>query len=173
MRSVVFLRVMLVLTVLIYQRDAHAVQNTTDSLVPDLDFRYRCIAQKSVEQIDDAVEEFLVAHGFSVLNRRRLQISSGNKPIYEQSILALKNQTMIGLTKVPGMRMASVYINSPPPTSHDDGLERELIEFFGVTLDCLVIDVQRNENTSASNNVFNRLLSRVKEQLKESQTLPH
>jgi len=123
-------------------------------LAPDIAFNFHCegVAYPASEQ---AMEEFLSAHGFAAFNEERVR-KQYNLRLYPLAIDGYDKKKRVldfrGINEKASDKpepVATIYsagLYSPPPTVHDPALEQALLDFVANNLKCSVSKVSHGTN---------------------------
>lgn len=123
-------------------------------LAPDFAFNFTCHGA-SYPASEPAIEKFIAAHGFAVFNEERVR-RQYKLAMYPLAIDGFDTRRRIldfrGINEkasdkpVPVATIYSVGIYSPPPTRHDDALEKAMLTFVSGTLKCDVSNISHADN---------------------------
>jgi hypothetical protein len=127
---------------------------------PNVAFAFKCDAPPSESQI----ENFLAAHGFTVVNAERMRRQYG-RGFYPLEIDGTDQRRwaahVMGL--IPdesGTILYTAAIESPPPTRHDNSLEDATVAFVTDTLKCRVEGaVTRGENPVSAQSDYDQIFA--------------
>jgi hypothetical protein len=135
----------------------------------DLAFHFHCDGRSRAE-IEQLVSTFLKGSGFGVLNLGRIQREHN---YYELDLNALGLDDGRRIVRVSSEPLNSGWYNlslrSPPPTKHDQKLERSLVHFAGSTLKCEVRQISRGNNSASAAQFYEKHeVQRVKNLFREA-----
>jgi hypothetical protein len=146
-------------------------QADTGSLAADLAINFECNASPSV----GAIEKFLEDRQFTFLDAAHVQEQYGIK-VFSLKIEGFDAQrrmidfTGLNIPTVPGRSAYVLYtavLDSPPPTRHNDNLEKGIESFLVDTLGCKITSKNRGENGADSKKFFDKLYSMQQNRIRE------
>jgi hypothetical protein len=134
-------------------------------LAPDFAFNFTCHGA-SYPASESAIETFVAGRGFTVFNEERVR-RQYNLPMYPLAIDGFdRSHRMLdfrGINEKSGDKpepVASIYsvgLYSPPPTRHDTGLEKAMLDFVANTLKCDVSDISHGDNGAERAAFFDKI----------------
>ncbi|HSM95751.1 MAG TPA: hypothetical protein VLT91_06895 [Rhizomicrobium sp.] len=134
-------------------------------LEADLAFNFTC-SGASYPASEPAIEKFVASHGFTVFNEERVrrQYKLAMYPLAIDGFDARRRMLDFrGINEkssdkpVPVATIYSVGLYSPPPTRHDDGLEKAMQDFVSGTLKCDISNVSRGDNGADRTAFFDKV----------------
>ncbi|WJR81498.1 hypothetical protein [Bradyrhizobium sp. NP1] len=137
-------------------------------LSADLAFHFVCEG-KSRGEPEKAIEPFLRASGFRVLNLAEIQ-RRHDVNLFDTNVIALdRDGRIIDIRSVPqAHRRYSFYLYSSPPTSHSNDLEEQILTFVSGDLGCEVRQIERHENRELQKGFYESELRRVERLFEEA-----
>ncbi|HEY4126097.1 MAG TPA: hypothetical protein VGM36_15850 [Rhizomicrobium sp.] len=134
-------------------------------LAPDFAFNFTCHGA-SYPASESAIEKFIAAHGFTAFNEERVR-RQYKLPMYPLAIDGFDaGHRMLDFRGInektsdkpePVASIYSVGIYSPPPTHHDDALEKATLAFVSGTLKCDVSNVSHADNGAERAAFFDKI----------------
>lgn len=134
-------------------------------LAPDFAFNFTCHGA-SYPASESAIEKFVASHGFTVFNEERVR-RQYKLPMYPLAIDGFDGKHRMldfrGINEKSGDKpepIASIYsvgIYSPPPTHHDDALEKATLAFVSNTLKCGVSNISHGDNGAERAAFFDKI----------------
>jgi hypothetical protein len=130
---------------------AQQIRSSTpdQSVSADLAFNFQCKGEAS-QEFDETIERFLGESYFDVLNRPRLRRERNMTPLpTEVMIDGLDDSRRMIRIASSGLRVGTYFLQffTPPPMSHAETFEKQLLALVSDTLGCRVYDVVRNDNS--------------------------
>jgi hypothetical protein len=141
--------------------------NAPQGYSPDLTVRFDC-PENVTPALEAAIESFLTEKGFRVANLERVR-RQFNRGFFPLEIEAYDNRRwtvhLISFrppSAVPSNSTKRTYtlgVYSPPPTHHDDVLEKDLIDLITQQLKCEIRSSNRRENKPEAASFYDRMYS--------------
>jgi hypothetical protein len=134
-------------------------------LAPDFAFNFTCHGA-FYPASESAIEKFIAGHGFTAFNEERVR-RQYNLPMYPLAIDGFDSKHRMldfrGINEKAGDKpepIASIYsvgIYSPPPTRHDEALEKATLAFVSNTLKCDVSNISHADNGAERAAFFDKI----------------
>jgi acetylornithine deacetylase/succinyl-diaminopimelate desuccinylase-like protein len=141
------------------------------SLAPDLALNFAC-DEKSHVPAAAMIEDFLKSHGFDFVDEERVRRQYG-KGFYPMQIegfdKARRTIEFMGISyerKGP-VNLRTVSLDSPPPTRHDQALERDIKDFVTQGLQCKITAENHGDNPPDRKPFYDQIYADLQSRLRE------